>query len=447
VQNCRAPIDILIKGGRLLTLAGAEEIVEAPLIGIRDGRILFIAAAHDPLTSLYAPREVIDATGCLIMPGLINTHTHVPMVCFRGLADDLPLMDWLRDHIFPAEMKYVSREMVSAGALLGIAEMILSGTTTFCDGYFHAGAIARAALATGMRCVAGMGILDADIDRVDDADVAGHVAAAERYLEKWAEEKPLITPALFCHSPYTCSPRTIRAIKDVARRHNALFLIHLSETSEERLIISKRYGTAPVFYLEALGVLDAMTVAVHCNWLDGEEIACLAKNQVKVSHNPQSNMKLATGVGPVPALLAAGVTVGLGTDGCASNNDHDMFGEMDSAAKLHKVFHNDPRVLSAAAVVRMATADGAKVLGLEGTTGVIAVGKEADIILVDLGQPHLTPMYNPYSQLVYAARGADVRTSIIAGKVVMKDRRLRTLDVEAAMDAVEEIAARIRKDR
>ncbi len=447
MQSCRAPLDILIQGGTLLTMGGGEEIITEPQLGIRDGRILFIAPAHDPLAALYAPQEVIDASGCLILPGLVNTHTHVPMVCFRGLADDLPLMDWLNNYIFPAERRFVNREMVRAGALLGIAEMILSGTTTFCDGYFYASIIARTAQESGVRCVAGMGILDADISLVEEAEVAAHVTAAEKFLTKWAEARPTIIPALFCHSPYTCSPQTLRAVKEVARRHDSLFLIHLAETAEERNIIEARYGTSPVFHLEALGVLDARTVAIHCNWLDEGEIACLAKRDVKVSHNPQSNMKLATGAGPVPALLAAGVTVGLGTDGCASNNDHDMFGEMDAAAKLHKVFRRDPRVMPAPRVLRMATIDGARLLGLEGEIGSIEVGKRGDIILVDLHKPHLTPLHNPYSQLVYAASGADVKTAIIDGKVVMRDRRLLTLDVEAVMDAVADIAAFIRKCR
>ena len=447
MQSCRAPLDILIQGGTLLTMTGGEEIVVEPQLGIRDGKILFIAPAHDPLAALYAPREIIDASGCLILPGLVNTHTHVPMVCFRGLADDLPLMDWLNNHIFPSERRFVSREMVRAGALLGIAEMILSGTTTFCDGYFYAGTIARAAQESGIRCVAGMGILDADINRVEEAEVAAHAAAAEKFLTKWAEAGPAIVPALFCHAPYTCSPQTLLAVKEVARRHDSLFLIHLAETAEEKDIVMSRYGAGPVFHLEALGILDARTVAIHCNWLDKEEIDCLAKNHVKVSHNPQSNMKLATGVGPVPALIAAGVTVGLGTDGCASNNNHDMFREMDGAAKLHKVFQKDPAVMAAPQVLRMATLDGAVVLGREDEIGSLLPGKRADIIIVDIRKPHLTPMYNPFSHLVYAASGADVRTSIIDGKIVMKDRMILTMDVDAAMDAVAEIASSIRKSR
>ncbi len=445
MNHCSAPLDILIQGGRLLTLAKDSRIIEDPLIGIRDGEILFIEEAHAPLVSLYAPKDIIHADGCAILPGLVNTHTHVPMVFFRGLADDLPLMDWLNNHIFPAERKYVNREMVYAGALLGIAEMLLSGTTTFCDGYFYESSVARAALESGIRCVAGMGFLDADVEHVTAAQIERHLEGAEKFLGKWLPERPMVTPALFCHSPYTCSPQTIRAIKEAARRHGVPFLIHLAETSDEREIIMNRYGNTPVHHLDALGVLDEMTVAVHCNWLDEGEITCLAANKVKVSHNPQSNMKLATGVGPIPELLAAAIDVGLGTDGCASNNDHDMFGEMDSAAKLHKVMKKDPSTMDARTVLTMATMGGARVLVMERLIGSIEVGKKADLIIVDLKKPHLTPVYNLCSQLVYSASGADVQTSIINGKIVMRDRRLLTIDIEEVMDRVIRIAQDIKR--
>ena len=445
MNHCSAPLDILIQGGRLLTLAKNHSIIEDPLIGIRDGEILFIEEAHAPLVSLYAPKDIIHADGCAILPGLVNTHTHVPMVFFRGLADDLPLMDWLNNHIFPAERKYVNREMVYTGALLGIAEMLLSGTTTFCDGYFYESSVARGALESGIRCVAGMGFLDADVEHVTAAQIERHLEGAEKFLGKWLPERPMVTPALFCHSAYTCSPQTIRAIKEAARRHGVPFLIHLAETSDEREIIMNRYGNTPVHHLDALGVLDEMTVAVHCNWLDEGEITCLAANKVKVSHNPQSNMKLATGVGPIPELLAAAIDVGLGTDGCASNNDHDMFGEMDSAAKLHKVMKKDPSTMDARTVLTMATMGGARVLVMERLIGSIEVGKKADLIFVDLKKPHLTPVYNLCSQLVYSASGADVQTSIINGKIVMRDRRLLTIDIEEVMDRVIEIAQDIKR--
>jgi 5-methylthioadenosine/S-adenosylhomocysteine deaminase len=444
MNHCSAPLDILIRGGRLLTFAEDNAIIEDPLIGIRDGEILFIEEAHAPLVSLYAPKEVINAEGSVILPGLINTHTHVPMVCFRGLADDLPLMEWLNKHIFPAERRHVNREMVYAGAMLGIAEMLLSGTTTFCDGYFFESSVAQAALKSGIRCVAGMGFLDEDVQLITEGQIKRHMEAAEKFIVKWTQEKAMITPALFCHSPYTCSSETIRAVKDISGRHGVPFLIHVAETRDERGIIDNRYGCTPVNYLNSLGVMDGMTVAVHCNWVDEGEIDCLAANRVKVSHNPQSNMKLAAGVAPIPEMLAAGIDVGLGTDGCASNNDHDMFGEMDSAAKLHKVIKKDPSIMDAHTVLKMATRGGARVLGLDRLIGSIEVGKKADLIIVDLNKPHLTPVYNICSQLVYAASGADVQTSIINGRIVMKDRRLLTIDLEEVMDTVDMISHDIR---
>jgi 5-methylthioadenosine/S-adenosylhomocysteine deaminase len=447
MNHCPAPLDILIKGGRLLTLAADKAIIADPCIGIRDGEILFIEEAHAPLVSLYAPKEIISAEGGVILPGLINTHTHVPMVFFRGLADDLPLMDWLHKHIFPAERKHVNREMVYVGALLGIAEMLLSGTTTFCDGYFFESSVAQAAHKSGMRCVAGMGFLDEDVASVTAAQLERHREAAERFLGKWLPERPMLTPALFCHSPYTCSPQTLRTVKEIARRQAVPFLIHVAETRDERELLQNRYGYTPVNYLESLGILDDMTVAVHCNWLDAGEIACLAAKGVKVSHNPQSNMKLAAGVAPIPELLAAGIAVGLGTDGCASNNDHDLFGEMDSTAKLHKVIKRDPSIMDARAVLAMATMGGARVLGMDRLIGSIEVGKQADLIIVGLNKPHLTPVYNICSHLVYAASGADVQTSIINGKIVMKDRRLLTVDLEEVMDTVTRISRDIKPSR
>jgi len=269
------------------------------------------------------------------------------------------------------------------------------------------------------------------------------MAAAKRFVTRWQPYAPMITPAYFCHSPYTCSPATLVRVKEAAREAGILYLMHLLENKDEIDTILTRYGKKPVQHLLDLGVLDAQTVAVHCNWLTKEDIAVFADLGVKVSHNPESSMKLAAGVARVPEMLRHGITVGIGTDGCASNNDLDMFREMDTAAKIHKVTLLDPTVMSAETVLKMATIDGAKVLGLDNLIGSIEAGKQADIILVDMNQPHLTPLYNCYSQLVYAARGADVRTSIINGRIVMKERQLLTIDILTAMNNVRSIAADI----
>jgi 5-methylthioadenosine/S-adenosylhomocysteine deaminase len=434
-------LDILITGGTLLTMASPGEVIEEPLIGIRDGRILFVEKGPPPAGTTPEAREVIDATGSLIMPGLVNVHTHLPMVLFRGVADDLPLMRWLTDHIFPAEGRFVNRETVRAASMLAIAEMILSGTTTFCDGYFFESAVAGAAMDCGMRGVVGQGFID--FPTPDHPDSSRHGEQADTFIRKWKERSPLVTPSLVCHSPYTCSPNTLRTIKTAARDAGIPFQIHLAETREEVALLRERYGQKPVHHLRDLDLLDEETIAAHCIWLEGDEIDILGALGVKVAHDPESNMKLGAGIAPVPAMLDRGIDVGLGTDGCASNNNLDLFGEMGMCAKLHKVSSADPTVLPAEKVVEMATIGGARVLGMSDRIGSIIPGKWADIILLDLNKPHLTPIYRPFSQLVYAASGADVTTSIIGGRIVMRDRRLLTVNMGSAMADVRRIAVEI----
>ena len=428
--------DIAITGGTLLTLSANMEIIEDAAIGIRDGRIALVDKHR-----LLSAKKIIDAQGDLILPGLVNTHTHLPMVCFRGMADDLPLMDWLNHHIFPAEARFINKKTVYHGSMLAMAEMILSGTTTCCDGYFFENQIAEAAQACGMRAVVSQGF--ADFATPDNPQYEKMMAAADRFVKRWISHAPMITPAFFCHSPYTCSPQTLVNVKTAAREAGILYLTHLLENRDEIDIIEKRYGKKPVRHLLELGVLDHRTIAVHCNWLTPEDIVILADLGVSVSHNPASSMKLAAGVAPVVQMLEKGMAVGLGTDGSASNNDLDMFQEMDLAAKVHKVTLLDPTVMRAETVVKMATIDGARVLGMDHLIGSIEAGKQADIIVLDMNQPHLTPLYNAYSQLVYAARGSDVKTSIINGKIVMENRRLLTIDLQAVMNNVREIAAHI----
>lgn len=433
--------DILITGGTLLTMSAEMEIIEEAVIGIKDGIIVTVGKKGEKTISDREVKEVIDASGCVVLPGLVNTHTHLPMVCFRGMADDLPLMEWLTNHIFPAEARFVNKKMVYEGAILAMAEMILSGTTTFCDAYFFENTVAEAASACGMRAVVAQGF--ADFATPDNPKHEKMMAAAGRFVKRWKPRAPMITPAFFCHSPYTCSPKTLVNVKKAANEEGILYLTHLLENQDEIETIEKRYGKRPVQHLYDLGVLDDQTVAVHCNWLDDDDVALFSDLGVRVSHNPESSMKLAAGVAPIPEMLKRGITVGLGTDGCASNNDMDMFREMDTAAKVHKAMSLNPTVMNAETVLKMATSGGAKLLGLDDRIGSIEIGKQADIILVDMNQPHLTPLYNCYSQLVYAARGADVKTSIIDGKIVMKDRHLLTIDLDTAMENVRDIAADI----
>ena len=444
MNNRRQNLDILITGGTLLTMSKEMNIIEDPVIGIKDGKILFVEKREEQISE-YSAKEILNASGSIVMPGLINTHTHLAMICFRGLADDLPLMEWLNNHIFPVESKYVNRDMIYDGSMLAIAEMILSGTTTFCDAYFYESSVAQAAVKSGMRALPAQGFID--FPAFNNTDPSKYIQIAEKFIEKWTDVSPLISPALICHTPFTCSTETLRIIKEVARKANLPYCIHLAETRDEVKIIRERHGLTPVRYLRSLGVLDDLTIAVHCVHLDEEDIDILADYDVKVSHNPESNMKLASGVAPIPKLLEKGVTVGLGTDGCASNNDLDMFMEMDTAAKIHKVATLNPTVMDAKTVLKMATIDGAKVLGLEDRIGSIEAGKCADIIILDMKKPHLTPLYNCYSQIVYSAEGQDVSTTIIDGKIVMKERHLLCMDVNDIMERVRKIADVISNSR
>jgi 5-methylthioadenosine/S-adenosylhomocysteine deaminase len=429
--------DILIINSTILPLSHKEaELIEKGFISIKDGAITALGPMTDLPDSSKAPKT-IDASGHLAMPGLVNTHTHAPMSLFRGLADDLPLMTWLNEHIFPAETKSVNREMVYWCSKLAAAEMILAGTTTVADGYFLEDSVAEAFTDCGIRSVVALGVIDFPAPGVPDP--AQNVEAAAHFIDRWQGKNKLVTPAIFCHSPYTCSPGTLKRAKETARQKNARLFIHLAETKTEVEQMQEQHNTTPVRYLDSIGILDNDTVCIHCVWLDEEEIEILAKNGAKVSTCPQSNMKLGSGIAPLKKMLAAGISVGLGTDGCASNNTLDLFSEMDLCAKLHKVKDLDPTALPAKAVLEMATLGGARVLGLEKDIGSLEPGKKADIILLNLMQPHLQPFYHP-DLLVYAASGADVSTVIINGKIVMQDRHILTQDINETMEKVRELA-------
>ncbi len=405
-------------------------------VAIKDGKIAALGPMAD-LTDAGEADTIIDGSGQLVMPGLINTHTHAPMTLFRGLADDLPLMAWLHEHIFPAEAKSVNPEMVYWCSKLAAAEMILSGTTTVADGYFLEDSVAEAFSDCSIRSVVAQGVIDFPAPGVPDP--SQNVFVAEKFIERWQDKSGLLTPAVFCHSPYTCSPETLKRAKEMAHQKNVKLFIHLAETRTEVEQIQEQHGTTPVRYLERLGLLDKDTICIHCVWLEQEEIEILARTGAQVSTCPQSNMKLGSGIAPLQEMLAAGISVGLGTDGCASNNRLDMFYEMDLCAKLHKVKALEPTALPAERVLKMATADGAGILGLEKDIGSLESGKKADIILINCNQPHLQPFYHP-DLLVYAANGGDVTTAIIDGKLVMLNRKILTFDVDEAMTKVRKLA-------
>ncbi len=430
-------VDTLIHNGTLVTVDTAMRIIPGGWIGIQNGRIQAIESGL-PLPSAGA---TIDAEGGIVLPGLVNTHTHLPMTLFRGLADDLPLMTWLNDHIFPAEASHINADSVHWGTLLACAEMLLSGTTCCCGGYFLENAVARAVADTGLRAVLAQGVIDFPAPGVPDP--AQNVAHAEAYAREWLDRHPRITPSIFCHAPYTCGDDTLTAAKAAADRLGVLLQIHAAETRFERDQSIQDKGLSPVARLDRLGLLDKRTLLAHCVWVDAADMSILAASGCSVTHCPESNMKLASGIAPVPELMAHGVCVGLGTDGCASNNDLSLFGEMATAAKLHKVASGDPTALDAATVLRLATIDGARAIGLADRIGSLEIGKQADIIVLDTRAPHLTPLYHPESHIVYAASGADVCHVMVDGTLLVRDRRLQTIDIDAIMGQVNRIARTI----
>ena len=430
----------LLVTGIVLTLDEKNSVIEDGAVAVAGDTIVAVGE-RKALVGSYPRAEQLGVGSGLVMPGLVNAHTHAAMACFRGLADDLPLMAWLTEYIFPVEGN-LSAEMVYQSTLLSMAEMIKSGTTSFCDMYLFAKDVARAAADSGMR--GWLGEVLYDFPSPNYGELENGFAYMEELFAEYRDH-PLVSITVDPHAVYTCSPDLLSRLKRVAEKHNAPYVIHLSETGDEVAGCVKQHGKTPVMHLGALGLLDSQVIADHCVVLGEDEIALLAERGVKVVHCPESNMKLASGVAPVPELIAAGVTVGLGTDGAASNNDVDMFGEMDTAAKLHKVHRLDPTVMSAETTLSMATRGGARLLGAEAQIGSLAPGKKADLIVLDLNKPHLTPMYNIPSHLVYAARGSDVVHSVINGRVVMKNRRLMSLDEEAILARINEIGRGIRK--
>jgi 5-methylthioadenosine/S-adenosylhomocysteine deaminase len=350
------------------------------------------------------------------------------MTLFRGLADDLDLNDWLTKYIFPAEAKNVTEEFVRAGARLGLAEMIRGGTTTYCDMYYFEDAIADETARAGMRGVLGETVIDFPV--ADNKTYEQAMAYVERFVAKWKNDR-LITPAVAPHAPYTVSEEHLRGVREFSRRTGAPVVIHVAETRKEVADITRDHGASPFAYLARIGFLSDRVIAAHGVYANEDEIAAIRQAGVGVVHNPQSNMKLASGVAPVPQYLKLDVALGLGTDGAASNNDLSMWEEMDTAAKLHKLTTGDPKVVTALEALELATVRGARALHLERETGSLETGKRADLIVVDMDDLNQLPLYNVYSQLVYATKAADVRTVVVEGRVLMRDRRLLTLDEEA----------------
>jgi 5-methylthioadenosine/S-adenosylhomocysteine deaminase len=441
-QSKKEKVDLLVTGGIVVTMDGARTIYQNGSVAVTGDTIVAVGPKTD-LDARYSASQTIDATDTLIVPGFINGHTHAAMTLFRGLHDDVTVNDWLFKYIFPAEAKNVNEEFVRWGTRLALAEEIRAGVTTFADMYYFEDAVAEETKAAGMRGVLGETWLD--FPAPDNKSEAAMSAYTERYLQKWQGD-PLIHAAVAPHSMYTCSQKTLQDAAALARKYRAPILMHVAEMKKEWADSESQKGMSPVQYLNKIGILGPDVTAAHCIFVDAGDRQILAAKHVGCVHNPSSNMMLAAGVSPVAEMRAAGIAVGLGTDGPAgSNNDLDLMEEMDLASKLAKITKMDPRAFSARAAVEMATIDGARALHMEKEIGSLEAGKKADIVLISLDEPNAVPMYNVYSQLAYSLKGSDVETVIIGGRVVMRNRKLLTVDEGAAIAKAREYRESITK--
>ena len=436
----RKRVALVITNATVVTVDGARRILAPGAVAI-DGTDIVGVDTPAAIAAAFQPRQTIDGTGQIVMPGLINTHGHAPMVLFRGLGSDLNLMDWLQQYIFPAEAKVVTPAFVRTGTQLAALEMIRSGTTTFADMYYFEEEVARAASEAGLRGVLGETIVKFPVPDAKTPEEG--LARTEKFLVQW-KGHALITPAVAPHALYTLEAATLKACRALADKHQVPLIIHLAETRAEVDAALTLANATPTKYLQGVGLGGPRTLAAHGVWVSPEDMPVLKAAGVAVSHNPESNMKLASGTAPVVDYLAAGVTVGLGTDGAASNNDLDMFEAMRFAAFLQKHARNDPRALPAPAVLDMATREGAVALGLGAQVGSLEVGKRADVIMVDTRGPRQTPMFDPVAHLVYSAHGDDVTTTIVNGKVLMRDRKVLTLNEPAILAAARTAADTVR---
>ena len=444
VTAAQAPlrsVSLIVVGGTVVTQNGSHQILSPGAVAI-DGADIVAVDRPDAIRARYTAAHTIDARGQVILPGLINTHTHAPMVMFRGLADDLALMDWLQKYIFPAEAKTVSPEFVRIGTRLAALEMIGSGTTTYADMYYFEEEIARVTKEAGLRGILGETIIQFPV--ADAKTPAEGLARAERFIQAYKND-PLIVPAVAPHAVYTNDQASLIACAALARKYDVPLIIHLAETEDEIRQVRDAHRLSPVEYLESIGFFGPRTLAAHGVWVTDEDIATLARRRVGIAHNPESNMKLASGAAPVQRYLAAGVAVGLGTDGAASNNDLDMFEAMRQASFLAKHASRDPTAVPAQVALDLATMGGARALGMEQAIGSIEPGKRADLIAVSMRSARQTPLYDTVSHLVYVTRGDDVRTTIVNGKVLMQERQYRTLNRAGVIAEANRLAQRVRE--
>src|SRR5262245_7375676 len=441
LQPARRSIALVVVGGTVITEDARHSVLAPGAVAI-DGTDILEVGTPEAIAAKYRAADTITARDQLVLPGLINTHTHAPMVMYRGLADDLKLMDWLEKYIFPAEAKTVSPEMVRIGTRLAALEMIESGTTAYADMYYFEEEIAKATREAGLRGVLGQTIIQIPV--ADAKTPAEGLARAEAFIKAFKDDS-LIVPAVAPHALFTNDKATLLACAELGRRYGVPVIIHLAETDDEVRIAREQHQATPTGYLESIGFWGPRTLAAHGVWVTDEDIAILKRRGIGVAHNPESNMKLASGAAPVKKYLAAGVALGLGTDGAASNNDLDMFEAMRQASFLAKLSERDPTVVPAQTALDMATIGGARALGMERLIGSLEAGKRADLITVSVSAARQTPLYDPVSHIVYTTRGDDVRTAIVNGKVVMKDRQVRTLDRANVIADAKRLAARVKE--
>lgn len=436
-------VDLIAYGDYVLTMQQEVRLIEKGAVAVQDGEIIAVGPATE-IEAGFRSDQVINGTGKVLMPGLVNGHTHSSMVLFRGMADDLPLMTWLQDYIFPMEGRYVDKALVEAGTRLACWEMIKSGTTSFVDMYFYPDVIADVVVDCGLRAVVAAPMIDfpsPGFKGWDDSFEAGR-----SFASRWKGKHPRVTPALAPHAPYTVSKDHLEAAFAAARDIGVPVSIHVAEDQAEVKTISERYGVSSIELLSGLGMLDQQTVAAHVVWPTDDDIMRLAGSKTGAVHNPTSNMKTGAGVSPVAKMLAAGVNVGLGTDGAASNNDLDLWQEIRLAALIHKGVSHDPTLVTAIQALDMATRMGADAAGLGAAVGVLEPGRRADMIQVSLASPKFDPLYNIISHLVYVATSADVVTSIVDGVVLMEQGRVSTIDIDKVRSSVASIAQKIRAD-
>ncbi len=433
-------IELIVKGSHIVTMDAAGTVIENGAIAIDDGIILAIGPT-DEITAEYSAAVTLEGEQRIVMPGLVNGHSHAAMTLLRGVADDLALMDWLQNYIFPAEVEFVDAEFVRIGTELACWEMIRGGTTTFVDMYYYPDTIAQVVEDCGMRALISATVIDQRSPDAENADDG--IRKGSGFIERWQNRNSRITPIFGPHANYTLNAEQLAATRAAAMKYNVPISIHLSESPFEVQNSQNTYGMTSIEHFESIGFFEGPTIAAHVVWPTQEEIPILAERKVGVIHNPTSNMKIASGIAPITEMLEAGVLVGLGTDGAASNNDLDMWEEMRLAAFLQKVDRMDPTAIPATTVLRMATSGGATAIGLGDTIGSLEVGKRADLIQVAFEDVHHVPTYDVVSHLVYVSDEQDVASVVIDGKVVMLERKITSIDTERVAEEATALAARI----